>query len=147
MQLCDICGCWAAACLWTLFTLRTDRRSLHVCTTHVTAPPPLPATHSIEQGAPIGGGSGSKEEESKSVPIPPYTGFGEEADSLASFYSLVPKPPKKDFNKFMMNDRKVLRFSARLARACPEDRHRSFIIQLYLADDTLAIYEPAVRCP
>lgn len=99
-----------------------------------------------EQAPPIGASeSKASDEERKSVPIPPYTGFGEEADSLASFYSLVPKPPKKDFNKFMKNDRKVLRFSARLARACPEDRHRSFIIQLYLADDTLAIYEPAIR--
>jgi len=97
------------------------------------------------QPGPVGGDSKEYEEAKREVPIPPYTGFGDEADSLASFYSLVPKPPKKDFNKFMMNDRKVLRFSARLARACPEDRHRSFIIQLYLADDTLAIYEPAVR--
>lgn len=79
------------------------------------------------------------------MPVPPYTGFGEDEDSLSSCVSLIPKAPKKDFNKFMKNEGKVLRFSARLARACPEDRHRSFIIQLYLADDTLAIYEPSIR--
>lgn len=90
-------------------------------------------------------GEASAAEGKAELPVPPYTGFGTDEDSLASYYHLVPKAPRKDFNKFMKNDRKVLRFSARLANACPEDRHRSFIIQLYMADDTLAIYEPAIR--
>lgn len=38
-------------------------------------------------------------------PIPPYTGFGSEEDSLCSCMSLLPKPPQKDFKKFMEKDR------------------------------------------
>lgn len=32
-------------------------------------------------------------------PVPPYTGFGSEEDSLGSVYALQPKPPRKDVNK------------------------------------------------
>lgn len=37
--------------------------------------------------------------------IPPYNGFGSEEDSLCSCLSLIPKPPKRDFMKFMEKDR------------------------------------------
>ncbi len=40
--------------------------------------------------------------------IPPYNGFGSEEDSLASCQQLIPKPPKRDFIKFMNKDRSVL---------------------------------------
>ena len=39
--------------------------------------------------------------------IPPYNGFGSEEDSLCSCLSLIPKPPKRDFIKFMEKDRSV----------------------------------------
>lgn len=90
----------------------------------------------------------SEEKEEEEVPTlgkPSYTGFGDEDDSMASAKSLIPKPPKKDWRKWTENEGKILRFSAKLARAIPEDRHRQFVIQLYLEDDTLMIYEPAVR--
>ena len=35
--------------------------------------------------------------------IPPYNGFGDEKDSLGYVYRLVPKPPKKDFFKWVDN--------------------------------------------
>jgi arginine utilization protein RocB len=35
--------------------------------------------------------------------IPPYNGFGDENDSLGYVYRLVPKPPKKDFFKWVDN--------------------------------------------
>lgn len=79
------------------------------------------------------------------LPTPAYTGFGDEEDSLASAKSLVPKPPKRDWRKWTENEGKILRFSAKLAHAIPEDRHRQFVIQLYLENDTLMIYEPAIR--
>ena len=39
--------------------------------------------------------------------IPPYEGFqiGSEEDSLANCLNLIPKPPKRDFIKFMERDR------------------------------------------
>ena len=37
--------------------------------------------------------------------IPPYNGFGSYEDSLGNCDSLMPKPPKKDFLKFMEKDR------------------------------------------
>lgn len=40
-----------------------------------------------------------------SKPVPPYNGFGSEEDSLSSCQGLLPKPPQKDFHKFMEKDR------------------------------------------
>ena len=37
--------------------------------------------------------------------LPPYLGFGSEEDTLTSVFNLIPQAPKKDFNKFMENDR------------------------------------------
>ncbi len=37
--------------------------------------------------------------------VPPYNGFGSEEDSLATCKQLIPKPPRKDFVKFMEKDR------------------------------------------
>lgn len=37
--------------------------------------------------------------------VPPYNGFGSEEDSLSFCQGLLPKPPQKDFHKFMEKDR------------------------------------------
>lgn len=37
--------------------------------------------------------------------LPPYNGFGSEEDSVRNCISLIPKPPKRDFIKFMEKDR------------------------------------------
>ncbi|XP_033122586.1 EF-hand domain-containing family member C2-like [Anneissia japonica] len=81
---------------------------------------------------------------------PPYTGFGSEEDSLCSCKGLLPKPPKRDFIKFMEKDRhglesNVLRFVARLDTTKPIDVDRRFIISYFLSDDTIAVFEPPVR--
>lgn len=55
----------------------------------------------------------------KSKEIPPYNGFGSEEDSLSNCVSLIPKPPKRDFIKFMEKDRWV-------------EECRIMAIQLYL---------------
>lgn len=79
------------------------------------------------------------------IKVPPYNGYGDEADSLGYVYRLVPKPPKKDFFKFVDNDKNLLRFTARLNTLNIEDVERRFIITFYLADDTISVFEPQQR--
>ena len=47
------------------------------------------------------------------VQVPPHNGFGDEVDSLGYVYDLIPKKPKIDFFKYVDNDRKILRYTAR----------------------------------
>ena len=79
------------------------------------------------------------------VQVPPHNGFGDEIDSLGYVYDLIPKKPKIDFFKYVDNDKKVLRFTARFNTKVPEDVDRRFIISFYLADDTISIFEPAQK--
>ncbi|XP_014194781.1 EF-hand domain-containing family member C2 isoform X2 [Haplochromis burtoni] len=79
-------------------------------------------------------------------PVPPYNGFGSEEDSLSFCQRLLPKPPRKDFQKFMAKDRygldsKVLNFQAKMITADPVDRERVFIISFYLSNDTISVFE------
>ena len=77
--------------------------------------------------------------------IPPYNGFGNEVDTLGYIYDLIPKKPKGDFFKSVDNDKKILRYTARFNTRVPEDIERRFIISFYLSDDSISIYEPAVK--
>lgn len=79
------------------------------------------------------------------IQVPPHNGFGNEVDSLGYVYDLIPKKPKIDFFKYVDNDNKILRYTARLNTRVPEDVDRRFIISFYLADDTISIYEPAQK--
>lgn len=83
--------------------------------------------------------------EATGIIIPPYNGFGDEEDSLGYVYKLEPKKPKRDFFKYVDNDGKILRFTARFNTQVPEDVDRKFIISYYLADDTISIFEPAQK--
>ncbi|KAG8461862.1 hypothetical protein KFE25_013881 [Diacronema lutheri] len=76
------------------------------------------------------------------VPPPLPLGMGDDEDSLSSFIYLMPKPHHKDAKKMMDNDRKIMRFMARLDSTEPEDSERVFVIKVYLADDTIAVFEP-----
>ncbi|XP_029112636.1 EF-hand domain-containing family member C2 [Scleropages formosus] len=83
-------------------------------------------------------------------PVPPYNGFGSEEDSLCSCEGLLPKPPRRDFGKFMAKDRQgllshVLRFVGRMVSDDPVNKERRFIISFYLSDDTISVFEPAQR--
>ncbi|KAJ1627617.1 hypothetical protein T492DRAFT_1023521 [Pavlovales sp. CCMP2436] len=78
----------------------------------------------------------------KGVPPPLQKKKRDEEDSLGSFVYLIPKPPHKDFRKMMENDRKILRFMARLDSNEPEDAERVFVLKLFLQDDTIAVFEP-----
>ena len=63
---------------------------------------------------------------------------------------LVPKPPKKDTFRWQTLDKIVLRYEAQLetagaaagARLIGTDRERRFVISFFLADQTLAVFEP-----
>ncbi|KAJ8310194.1 hypothetical protein KUTeg_012059 [Tegillarca granosa] len=82
--------------------------------------------------------------------FPPYNGWGSEEDSLCSCMGLLPKPPKRDFIKFMEKDRRgldsnVIRFLARMDTSKPIDMDRRFIISYFLSDDTILVFEPPVR--
>lgn len=58
---------------------------------------------------------------------------------------LIPKNQKKNFQKMLDNDRKILRFSASMLSNRPETKDRVFVVSYYLADDTIGIYEPPQR--
>lgn len=83
--------------------------------------------------------------------LPPYNGYGLLADSAQNCVSLLPKPPKPDFAKLTLNDKKVLRFRAALVDApgAPKvtqaDVERSFVVSFFLTDDSLSVYEPSIR--
>ncbi|XP_043928311.1 EF-hand domain-containing family member C2 [Protopterus annectens] len=83
--------------------------------------------------------------------FPPYNGFGSEEDSLCSCLGLLPKPPQRDFKKFIEKDRQglesnVLRFvGILLNEGGPIDVDRKFIILYFLSDDTIAVFEPSQR--
>lgn len=79
------------------------------------------------------------------VQVPPHNGFGDEIDSLGYVYDLIPKKPKIDFFKYVDNDRKILRYTARFNTQIPEDLERRFIISFYLADDTISVFEPSQK--
>ncbi|XP_030660135.1 EF-hand domain-containing protein 1 isoform X3 [Nomascus leucogenys] len=105
--------------------------------------------------------------------LPPYNGFGLVEDSAQNCFALIPKAPKKDVMKMLVNNNKVLRYLAVLAylliprrptcedkhwnlfRACqrqkllespiPEDKDRRFVFSYFLATDMISIFEPPVR--
>lgn len=77
--------------------------------------------------------------------LPPFNGWGDHADSEGNCRTVEPKPPKVDFKKFINLDRFLLRFGAKMISNFPENNERIFIITYYLSDDTISVYELAVR--
>ena len=86
--------------------------------------------------------------------VPPYNGFGGLADSLQNCVALIPKPVRPNFDKQMTYADTVLRFKAKIckdetghSRYTPteSDEAREFIVSVYLADDTVAVFEPPDR--
>jgi hypothetical protein len=86
--------------------------------------------------------------------VPPYNGFGGLADSLQNCVALIPKPVRPNFDKQMTYTDTVLRFKARMikdetghSRYTPteSDEAREFIVSVYLANDTVAVFEPPDR--
>jgi len=91
--------------------------------------------------------------------IPPYNGFGSDEDSLSNCLSLLPRPPKRDFARFMTLDKAgydghVLRFLAKLQPTGPDptgpdptglNEQRRFIISFFLADGTVCVFEQSTK--
>ena len=88
-----------------------------------------------------------EEEQSRIIKhvIPPYNGWGSEADSITSCMHLVPKPVKRDMLRFLENQGQTLRFKAKFASPLtPADAERRFVFTFYMEDLTVSIFEPAV---
>lgn len=92
-----------------------------------------------------------REEPSRPVnEVPEHSGFGGMEDSLASCYSLVPKPPKTEFDKQGVDlPSTILRFQARMdpnaQSFTASDTNRNFVISYYLADGMIQVREPPQR--
>lgn len=76
---------------------------------------------------------------------PPYTGYGDKADSDLNWKRLLPVQPKKDYNRFIGKDGMVLRYTAKLITDNPDDSMRRFVITYFLNDETMRVYEPPIR--
>jgi len=78
---------------------------------------------------------------------PAYNGYGTEQDSLGSCTHLIPKVPKKNFEKFINHASEILRFKAKFkSGTCrPEHAARKFVIAYYPEDDTQSIFEIPAR--
>ncbi|KAK9507451.1 hypothetical protein O3M35_007304 [Rhynocoris fuscipes] len=82
-----------------------------------------------------------KEEKLLSQPLPTYTGIGSPEDSIQSWYNIIPKAPKKDEVRLLVNMNKKLRYTAVLDWVHPEDEGREFIIGYRLSDGFIQIDE------
>jgi hypothetical protein len=79
-------------------------------------------------------------------PVPMHSGFGSDSDSMSSCKTLIPKPPKTQFDIHGVNlPAKILRFSARMDTTRYDDVDRRFVILIYLADNTIQVREPPAR--
>jgi hypothetical protein len=78
---------------------------------------------------------------------PPHTsGLGSEEDSLGSCLQVTTrKPPHRDLVRLMMHGNKALRYEAVPENHVPEDAHRKFVIEVFLADGTLLVGEQHIR--
>ena len=79
------------------------------------------------------------------LPTPQFNGYGDKFHTGTEWKSLIPKPPKKDYNKIIGMDGKRRRMTARLVSDNPDDEGRGFVITYFLHDDTLLVYEPPIR--
>jgi len=94
---------------------------------------------------PVGGFEDPPQKEKGRIIIPPYNGFGSEEDSLGNCLKLINKPPKKDYYKYINNDKIILRYLARLNTRVLEDVDRRFLISFFLNDDSIQVYEMSNR--
>jgi len=87
----------------------------------------------------------------QAIRVPPYNGFGSDEDLYAMGLSLEPAvttDKQEAYSRFMRNEKKVMRFSAALLDLVtgePIAQNREFVINYFLEDDTLSIFEPEQR--
>jgi len=72
---------------------------------------------------------------------PPHNDFGNPEDSILNTKTLFPRPPQKDYIKFIKSDHQVLAFEARMDTTHPFDRERRFIVRYFCVSDEIEIQE------
>lgn len=77
--------------------------------------------------------------------VPPHDGLGSLEDSLQNTLTFMPKKPKKDVIRQLVNANKYLRYEMVMDAVHPEDTIRKFVLSYSLADGTCKIAEPPIR--
>ncbi|CAD1474825.1 unnamed protein product, partial [Heterotrigona itama] len=73
--------------------------------------------------------------------LPPHIIFGTPEDTYVSCLSFMPKRPKKDVVRQLLNFPKKLRYSMKMDVVHPEDENRDFILEYNLSDGTILVQE------
>lgn len=81
----------------------------------------------------------------KEFEYPPFNGWGSYEDSEGNCVGLEAHAPKIDFKKFLEYDKLTLRFGAKMISDVNENNERLFIINYFLNDDTISVYELSCR--
>ncbi|CAH1183331.1 unnamed protein product [Phaedon cochleariae] len=76
---------------------------------------------------------------------PPHDGLGSLEDSIQNTRTFLPKPPKKDVMRQLLNANKYLRYEMVMDAVHPEDIVRRFLLSYSLADGTCKIMEPPIK--
>lgn len=77
--------------------------------------------------------------------VPPHDGLGSLEDSLQNTLTFMPKRPKTDVIKQLVNANKYLRYEMVMDAVHPEDTIRKFVLSYSLADGTCKIVEPPIK--
>ena len=70
--------------------------------------------------------------------------IGSDEDTIQSCLYLVPPKPKKDYAKRLANEGHVLKFKCKMVTSNPVDAQRVFVLNFFLEDDTIMIFEQMV---
>ncbi|EFA04366.1 EF-hand domain-containing protein 1-like Protein [Tribolium castaneum] len=97
----------------------------------------------MEQGPPMDISEKPKPPPEKK--IPPHDGIGSLEDSLQNTLTFMPKPPRKDVVKQILNANKYLRYEMKMDDIHPEDSIRRFLLLYSLGDNTCKIFEPPIE--
>ncbi|KAJ8964821.1 hypothetical protein NQ314_004629 [Rhamnusium bicolor] len=77
--------------------------------------------------------------------VPPHDGLGSLEDSIQNTITFLPKPPRKDVLRQLLNANKNLRYEMIIDAVHPEDTVRRFLLMYSLADGTCRIIEPPIK--
>lgn len=77
--------------------------------------------------------------------VPPHDGLGSLEDSLQNTLTFMPKRPKKNVIRQLVNANKNLRYEMVMDAVHPEDSIRKFVLNYSLADGTCKIMEPSIK--
>jgi len=82
----------------------------------------------------------------KTLLPPPWNGLGAEQDTLNGVKQVTERArPHRDMTKLFMYGNKALRFEAVPENNVPEDAHRKWLIEYFLADNTILVGERHIR--